>query len=253
MRLRYSGTCRVCGVGLPAGEPAIYERASKTVRCATHETDAAVVEADQAAPGGSSDALADVTDVAKRQGGIGSGAAGASARREFDRRKAAREKRVRAAHPKLGGFILAVTEEPQSTRAWEVGAEGEEKLGRGLDARVGDSLRVLHDRRIPGTRANVDHIAVAGSGVFVIDAKRYTGRPHLKAEGGLFSPRRERLLVGSRDCTKLVDGVLKQMDVVRGVIGEEVPLHGVLCFVEADWPLLGGAFTTRGVQALWPK
>ena len=28
---------------------------------------------------------------------------------------------------------------------------------------------------------------------------------------------------------------------------------GVLCFVEADWPLIGGAFTTRGIHALWPK
>jgi hypothetical protein len=27
----------------------------------------------------------------------------------------------------------------------------------------------------------------------------------------------------------------------------------VLCFVEADWPLIGGSFTTRGVEALWPK
>jgi hypothetical protein len=27
----------------------------------------------------------------------------------------------------------------------------------------------------------------------------------------------------------------------------------VLCFVEADWPLIGGAFTTRDVQALWPN
>lgn len=70
---------------------------------------------------------------------------------------------------------------------------------------------------------------------------------------GLIRTRVERLLVGSRDCTKLVDGVLKQVDVVRGLLDEEVPVHGVLCFVEADWPLVGGAFTTRGVQALWPK
>src|SRR6478672_7026835 len=37
------------------------------------------------------------------------------------------------------------------------------------------------------------------------------------------------------------------------VVGDDVPLHGVLCFVEADWPLIGGSFTTRGVEALWPK
>lgn len=27
----------------------------------------------------------------------------------------------------------------------------------------------------------------------------------------------------------------------------------MLCFVEADWPLIGGAFTTRGVRVLWAK
>ena len=94
---------------------------------------------------------------------------------------------------------------------------------------------------------------MTASGVYVIDAKKYRGRPHLKIEGGLFRPRVERLLVSSRDCTKLVDGVLKQVDVVRGLFDDDVPVNGVLCFVEADWPLIGGTFTTRGVQALWPK
>jgi hypothetical protein len=61
------------------------------------------------------------------------------------------------------------------------------------------------------------------------------------------------VFVGSRDCSKLVEGVLKQIDVVRDQLGGDVPVHGVLCFVEADWPLLGGSFTTQGVRALWPK
>ena len=30
-------------------------------------------------------------------------------------------------------------------------------------------------------------------------------------------------------------------------------MTGALCFVEADWPLIGGAFGIRGVQVLWPK
>lgn len=79
------------------------------------------------------------------------------------------------------------------------------------------------------------------------------GARKLKSEGGIFRPRIERVLVGSRDCTRPVDGVLKQLDVVRGLLDGDVPVHGVLCFVEADWPLIGGAFSTRGVQAVWPK
>ena len=146
-----------------------------------------------------------------------------------------------------------MSDEPQSTTAWAVGALGEERLGQGLDRLAWDTVRLLHDRRIPRSRANIDHIAVTASGVYVVDAKRYHGRPHLKVEGGLFRPRVERVLVGSRDCTRLVDGVLKQVEVVRGLLDSDLPVRGVLCFVDADWPLIGGDFTSRGVHALWPK
>lgn len=33
MGLRYAGVCRRCGAELPAGEPALYDRASRTVSC----------------------------------------------------------------------------------------------------------------------------------------------------------------------------------------------------------------------------
>jgi hypothetical protein len=241
MRLRYAGTCRVCGAGLPEKAQAIYERSTKTVRCLGHEPSIPV----------ESNAGADAGPATVQV--VESGTAGASARREFERRKAKREQRIRTQHPRLGCLILALSEERQSTTAWDIGALGEERLGRGLDRTASETVKVLHDRRIPGSEANIDHVAVTRSGVYVIDAKKYRGRPHLKIEGGLLRPRVERLLVGSQDCTKLVDGVLKQVDVVRGVLDNDVPVLGVLCFVEADWPLIGGSFTTRGVQALWPK
>ncbi|MBK8470677.1 MAG: NERD domain-containing protein [Actinomycetales bacterium] len=241
MRLRYAGTCRVCGVELPARAEAIYERSTKTVRCVTHTLMTEVVPPQ-----------VDVGDLAAAQVPE-SGTAGVSARREFERRKGRREERIRAAHPKLGGLILAVSDEPQSTTAWDVGALGEEKLGKELDNLASDTVRLLHDRRIPRTKANIDHIAVTASGIYVVDAKRYYGRPHLKVDGGLFRPRVERLFVGSRDCTNLVDGVLKQVDVVLGILGSDVPTRGVLCFIDADWPLLGGNFTIQGVQVLWAK
>ena len=146
-----------------------------------------------------------------------------------------------------------MTDEPQSTKAWDTGAIGEERLGEKLNELASDTLRVLHDRRIPGTRANIDHIAITPTGVYVIDPKRYAGRPMLKVEGGLLRPRTEKLLVGGRDRTKLVDGVLKQVDLVRTIVGDDVPVTGILCFIDADWPLIGGAFATRGVEVLWPK
>ena len=106
---------------------------------------------------------------------------------------------------------------------------------------------------IPGSRTNIDHLAVTPTGVYVIDAKKYRGRPHLKVEGGLLRPRVEKLLVGTRNCTALVDGVNKQVAVVRKHLDDTVPIHGVLCFVEADWPLFGGSFTTRGSKHSGPR
>jgi hypothetical protein len=234
MRLRYDGTCCDCEVGLPAGTRAEYDRVNRTVRC--------LVCAGQLTAG---ENAAEAT--------MDAGIAGASARREYERRKAGREDRIRSKHPKLGGLILALTADPQSTKAWDTGAVGEERLGGRLDALACEDVRVLHDRRIPGTPTNIDHLAVTRSGVYVIDAKKYDGRPKLKVEGGLFRPRVEKLLVGSRDRTKLVDGMLRQLDVVRGVLGDDVPIHGVLCFVDADWPLAGGSFTTQDVDVLWPR
>ena len=195
------------------------------------------------------------------------GVAGASARREYERRKINDERhiaewkgRVRSKHPVMGGLMLAVADEPKhsGTRAWDIGAHGEEVFAASLDRLAGEGLYFLHDRRIPPTRANIDHIVIAPTGVYVIDAKNYTGRAQLSIKGGIFSPRVEKLMVGRRDCTKLVEGVHKQVDRVsellaRDGIGEGVPVRGMLCFVEGDWPVLGGSFTIGGLDVLWPK
>lgn len=234
MLLRYAGTCRVCGATVPARADAIYERSTKTVRCLGCSVPEDVLAV--AAP-----AHVDV------------GTPGASARREHERRHASREERVRSKHPKIGGLLLALSEDPQSTTAWHAGAVGEERLGAKLNELASDRLRVLHDRRIPGTRSNIDHIAVSSTGIYVVDAKQYKGRPALKIEGGVLRPRVETLFVGSRDRSKLVDGVLRQVDVVRPVVADRAPLIGVLCFIDADWPLVGGAFAIRGVRVTRPR
>lgn len=251
MRLRYAGDCRVCGVELPAGSHAVYERSTRSVRCLEHD-----LPLPGALPGAVSDVPPDVPPAAQQEPGAGLldvGTPGASARREFERRKARRETDMRARHPKLGGLIHALTDEASTTTVWDTGAIGEERLGNRLNELSSDLVRVLHDRRIPRSRANIDHLAVAPTGVYVIDAKRYSGRPRLQVEGGLLRPRTERLIVGRRDCTKLVDGMLKQVAVVRALVDDGVPVQGVLCFVDADWPLIGGDFSTRGVEVLWPK
>ncbi|MDQ4500758.1 nuclease-related domain-containing protein [Sinomonas sp. ASV322] len=240
MRLRYAGTCRMCGTLLPAGAEAAYKSETKTVLCL-----ACLNEANKAHP-------ANPESPSEASSPRQPGAAGSSARREYERRKAKDELRLREKWGRFGGLAVALSDERQSTRAWDQGAIGEERLGARLDSLADNGIALLHDRCIPGSKANIDHIAITPAGIWVIDAKRYKGRPELKIEGGILRPRVEKLLVGRRDCTKLVDGVLKQVNAVRSLV-PDMPVTGALCFVEADWPLIGGFFSTRGVHVLSPR
>jgi hypothetical protein len=201
-------------------------------------------------------AVAEAERPRHTEGPIASGTAGASARREFERRVAKRDQSIRGRHPKLGGLILAFSDDPQSTTAWETGARGEELLGNRLDELADRGVQILHDRRIRASQANIDHLAVSSAGVFVLDAKRYKGRPSLKTEGGILRPRTETLMVGTRKCNPLIDGMHNQLALVTAALPtnlEKPPITGMVVFVEANWPLFGGPFTTRGVKVLWPK
>ena len=253
MRLRFAGICHLCGAALPAGEAAVYERAARRVRCIACPT-RTEPSRDFTPPRTAARELVEEAPETPETPIATAGTAGASARREYERRRDSREQRIREKHPKLGGLILTLSDEPQSTRAWEGGAIGEEKLAARLE-QLPAPARALHDRRIPGTRANIDHIVVAPSGVWIIDAKRYKDkRPALHVEGGILRPRVESLRIGGRDGTKLVDGVRKQVALVTTALDDpSIPVHGALYFLDADWPMIGGSFTVDGVHVLWPR
>src|SRR5918996_1901571 len=187
------------------------------------------------------------------------GEAGGSARRMYECLHERREKRAREKLGRLSGIYLALTDDPQSTRAWGVGSSGERRLGAYLDTLDDDeSLIILHDRRAPGTRANIDHLAISRAGVFVIDAKNYTGKVQKIDRGGWFSSD-ARLYVGRRDCTNLVAGIRKQVEAVRNALGPAViaelspSVTSVLCFVDAEWSLFARPFQLEGVWVEWSK
>jgi hypothetical protein len=232
LRLRYAGTCVICGAPLPQGAQALYHAASKTVRCI-------------ACPDRAGDSEPPPLDV---------GTAGGSAQREHDRRAAQRDERVKERFGRrFGGLLLAVVEEPQSTRAWAKGARGEQKLAEaiaGLPAVV-----ALHDRRVPGTRGNIDHLVVAPAGLFVVDAKHYDGRLRIRDKGGLFHTD-NRLYIGRRDCSHLADNMAWQVKAVETLLASvkvQMPVAPVLCFIDVDWPLLFAPDSFRGVRLEDPK
>lgn len=160
------------------------------------------------------------------------GTPGASARREYERRRKRREAATRERHPHLGNVLLRLQSPPASEAAWNTGAAGEETLASHLAKRCPDAI-VLHDRRIPSSRANIDHLAVAPSGVYVIDAKRYKGKIEvLKPFFG-----EPRLTIAGRDKTKLVAGLTRQRDAVRAALAKTapaMPVHACFCFLNPD-------------------
>lgn len=237
MNLRYAGKCALCGEEIPQGARAIYNTASRSVRHL--DCDA----------------------------GVDRGVAGGSAQREYERRRAKDDARVAEQKANVQsvfgtGFLgrvatfLAVDDRPRrSTQVWAQGAAGEERVAGWLDRLAEVGVVTLHDRRIPGTRANIDHIAITPWGVWVIDAKRYLNkRPDVITEGGFLGlGGTARLTVGGRKKDQLVEGVLWQVEQVKAVVGEAAAVRGALAFVDADWPLIGGDFMVRGVAVVWPK
>jgi Nuclease-related domain len=94
-------------------------------------------------------------------------------------------------------------------------------------------IPMLHDRRAPTSRANIDHVAIAPSGVYVIDCKRYKGK--IAVATPLFG--KPKLKIAGRDRTKLIDGLEKQVAHVKPAladISDDVPVRGCLCFVAPE-------------------
>jgi Nuclease-related domain len=72
----------------------------------------------------------------------------------------------------------------EQARTWQRGAHGERHTARLLGRLHRDGFVVFHDLAVPGnTSANVDHLVIGPSGVFVIDSKQWTGTVHQSADG----------------------------------------------------------------------
>ena len=254
LTLRYPAVCRNCQGALPAKSRAVWDASAKTARCLT-----CAVPAQPSAP------VAEALDPEEQ---LDFGTPGGSAQRLFDAKEARRRARLRSrwwilvvvavicataagfvAHGLhtsvalwvvLGGVlpVLDLLRRPQHIDAWRSGAVGERLVGCMLDGLRAKGVMAVHDRRVPGRRTNIDHIAISTAGIFVVDAKNVAGK----------------VRTGSRQ-DKMVAGVRAQVDVVRQALADQ-PLdpsmvRGVLCFTRADLPWLRPS--PRGVQLLYPR
>lgn len=237
IRLRYAGTCG-CGHSLPAGTQAGWDPATRRVVCAECVSVSGVPAQRPPPP-------------------AETGQAGASLEAEYRRRRAAQEARLHAAHPHLAPLLRAVSKEPTTTTAFKVGADAERRAAEVIARSCGDDVHLLFNRRLGRgrQRGDIDMIAIAAEGVFVIDVKCRSGAEiAVRCVGGLLAPVRETLLIGGRDRTCLLDSLARQLDAVRSALedfagGSDVPVHTALCFVDARLPVFG-ALRIGGVPLL---
>lgn len=186
--------------------------------------------------------------------------AGASLQREFERRSSARTERIRSVHPRLSGLILAVTDDPQTTKAFQSGAKGERRAAERVIGRAGPEVLFLLNRSLGlGCRnGDIDMLAIGPAGVYVVDVKRYGGASvQVRRTPRLFTPAREQLYIGGRDRTALLDSVRRQVDAVRAALAalpgkEDLRVSPALCFIDTKLPLFG-TLRVGGMPLLGPK
>lgn len=122
----------------------------------------------------------------------------------------------------------------QRELAWAKGAAGERAVGDALDELAASTpIVALHDRLIPNSRANIDHLIVTPSGVVTIDAKAYVGRLEVRGRG-------RELWIAGRNRSKLIDQAQRQRAVVVEALHRaglsDVPVEAALCFVGTQFP-----------------
>ena len=198
--------------------------------------------------------------------------AGASAQAQYGRRRARHDVRTRRSRPRvllLGGSgvaagvalmlpgptwtllglvvaglsvlatFSALVVLPGHVRSWAVGAEGELRTADLLAQLEAQGYRVLHDRRMPGTRANIDHVVVGPTGVFVVETKSWSGPVRIRS--GVLS------VAGRRSA--VIDQVTRQADAIRVAL-PGVQVRSIVCVHRADLPLR--AIELDGVRVVGP-
>lgn len=206
------------------------------------------------------------------------GRAGSSAQREYEKRRARRAEEVRrrlsitipltivggiaaglvAEHVYRGlGWLAGIVVllylglqfwgAKQHIESYGKGAEGERKTGRVLEHRNPAGYRVLHDRRIPGSRANIDHIAIGPGGVFVIETKNYTGRLEIRGD---------EIFVSGRNRTSVLEQTWREAVAVQGALSElltefELDVVPLLCIHGVEFPW--GKTAAQGVRLVGPR
>jgi hypothetical protein len=234
LTLHHEGTCVRCSVAVPARSRAWWDRYSKSVVCVICEP----VRRDDPLP---------------PPPAIERSTAAAIAAADWPNGHASDNGHRRGA-ALVGRMMKLLADSPSSTPD-PPGAEGERRLARLLDTELPDAV-TLHDRTVPLTRGDLDHLVIASSGIWLVDAERRPGEVTCRTSGARESTR-TRLFVNGRNQTRLVHALGWQVASVRAQLATigfgDVPVHPVVCFTSSQWAHGASPFEVQGVLVTWPS
>ncbi|NJP15240.1 NERD domain-containing protein [Streptomyces thermoviolaceus subsp. thermoviolaceus] len=134
----------------------------------------------------------------------------------------------------------------RARNSWAVGAAGEARTARLLAplVRRGHAV-ILHDRAVPGSRANLDHLVFTAAGAFYIDTKNWTSkRSRLTVRGGT-------LWYGRYAQSRALQTVVWEAGQAARALG--VPVRPVVAVHGAKVPAPHGRLELQGVTVVEAK
>jgi hypothetical protein len=123
------------------------------------------------------------------------------------------------------GWIVVLTRLPPDALFWDKGARGERKTADYLEPLLERGFVFLHDRQIPGSRANIDHIAIGPTGVFVIETKHLSGKVEVI---------QDRLLVSDRLRSNYIEETYREAYATQVALRELVLLTAAIGTVPVE-------------------
>lgn len=121
---------------------------------------------------------------------------------------------------------------PAQIRSWRAGTDGEDRTAQALSELEAEGFVVLHDRRKPGSSANINHVIVGPTGVFVVESKSYSGPLSIQGDD---------VYVGGRRRTDIVYEARSEAEIVEAILaiaGGHLSVTPILCIHRAELPLL---------------
>lgn len=179
------------------------------------------------------------------------GTPGKSAQVIVKKKLDARRERALAAFPKTGKLALRIIPPSKTTQNWEKGAKAEKEVGELINIFAKKhGFKVMHDRAVPDSKGNIDHIIISETGIFVVDTKNYDGKIKVKKETGRGGKLIENLYVNDYKKNNLIKKVKIQADLVQNVLTENgllYPVYGTLAFFHGEFPLFKKPIRVDGI------